>query len=155
MGPYNLKEMKRYSFMLVAIFAFALLSCEQGADPVSELDGAVIAVHDEVMPMMGEIQSLKKQLTTKAEGLALEMAADPAKIENTEEVQEIYFAVESLEDADKGMMNWMRDYAKTKVKLPEMDKAEALGVLEVEMDKVGKVKTQILESIAGAKALLE
>lgn len=147
--------MRKYSFILVAIFAFGLLSCEEGADPVAELDEAVIAVHDEVMPMMGEIQSLKKQLTTKAEELAMEMAEDPTAVESTEEVQEIYFAVEALEDADQGMMNWMRDYSKIKVNLPEMDKAEALGILEQEMDKVGKVKTQILESIAGAKALLD
>lgn len=152
---YYLSTMKRIIYIAPLI---ALLSCgtpstnndkthghshEEGAHDHShkgeELDEAtemlytdVMKVHDEVMPVMEEIQEYKTEME-----LELDERAD--------------YILKELEKADEAMMVWMREF-----KVPEsMPKEERQTYLESEKIKIENVKTMILNSIEMAEAYSE
>jgi LPS export ABC transporter protein LptC len=54
--------------MLVAILA-SFAACDKKADKVQELETEVLAIHDEVMPQMDDIMSLKSQLSKKIQSM--------------------------------------------------------------------------------------
>ncbi len=108
---------------------------------------AIMAVHDEVMPEMATIDRLRKALREQL-----------AKLDSTSQVfqySEIQAAIFGLEQADEGMMTWMAE-------LPPFDQLRQrethngmLAFLDGEQKKIDAVKTNMLNSIARAKELLE
>jgi hypothetical protein len=136
----------RYSFflLLLALVAVACQSGQKGKGSQAEaLTESVMAAHDEVMPMMGEMHQMSKQLKSKAKAAAEagdEMAAEKARE-----------AAQALDQASEGMMGWMRQYEPV---TPEMAEAEAVAYLEDQQAKVDKVKADILSSIEQAKSIL-
>lgn len=105
----------------------------------------VMAIHDEVMPKMGEIGSLVAKLRKKID-------SDQG---GTAEKK----AMEDLQDAHESMMDWMRNLG------DNFDPDEILNgkeltpekqeLLDQEEESVKIVKEKINSSIANAKALLE
>ena len=98
--------MKNFLFLL---FVSVLIACNGEADNTAaaeaqmaaqkELSDAAMAVHDEVMPMMGEINRLKRQI----EGL-VESEAETLPEATQEQALSV---AEDLKDANEAMMTWM------------------------------------------------
>ncbi|MGY6522361.1 MAG: hypothetical protein ACXIUD_11560 [Mongoliitalea sp.] len=91
------------SILLLTLF---INGCKQ--DQVDEnqmLKQEVIDIHDEVMPRMGELRSLKKSLLEKVE--ALEAASADA---NATDIERLRVYADDLEDAFEGMFVWMRQF---------------------------------------------
>lgn len=106
-------------------------------DPNQVLYNQVMDVHDEVMPKMEEMYSLKKQLKEK-----ITNSADiPA-----EKLKEMESTVLFLDSASKAMMVWMREF-----KPDSLQGEELREYLESEMERVKKVKEIMLESIEKGK----
>ena len=101
----------------------------------------VMKVHDEVMPKMGELHKLKRELKKK-----IEETSDLTE----EKKKEIEATIAKLDSASDGMMTWMHEFK------PEADSAageeKVREYLENEMERVKKVKEDILVAIEKAKS---
>lgn len=119
-------------FLILPIFL--ITACKEK----SNLEAEVIAIHDEVMPKMGDIHVAKKQLRK----LMGEGTSDSLKTEILE-------LISDLEKADEGMMDWM-----DKWDVPSEEPAMT-AYLEKEKIKITKVKEDMLNSIEAANAYLQ
>ncbi|GAB4408383.1 MAG: hypothetical protein OHK0039_11430 [Bacteroidia bacterium] len=136
--------MKHLILWTLGVATLLMAACD-GTDKVGELATQVIAIHDEVMPKMGEIKSLKQELSSRIESL------DAAPEPDTVRIAEYRNAMRALVEGEKAMWDWMHAYKTPEQTTPD---AEALQYLEAEMVKVGEVKEKILTSIEQAKGLL-
>lgn len=133
---------KLISFLFLTL---VLVSCGGGYDTDGKVK-AVFAVHDEVMPKMGEMMKLKKQLLDKT-----------ADLTDSTEIIQLRALAKDLDEAQSGMMVWMREWSKTaqphiEEKTSEEDRD---AFFTAEMEKVEKVKTDINASIAAAEEVLK
>ncbi|MBL7857868.1 MAG: hypothetical protein JNM57_09275 [Cyclobacteriaceae bacterium] len=98
----------------------------------------VMKVHDEVMPKMNDIYKLKEELKNKVVHEAL----------SDEQKKEIESTISKLDSASNSMMVWMREFNPVPDSIGE---EKAREYLENEMERVKKVKDNILEALAAAK----
>jgi hypothetical protein len=140
--------MKKYFLIVITLLMSLVFSCKE--DKKKEVSSEtsqmkqVIAIHDEVMPKMGEIGRL--------------VAALRKKIDTDQGSSVDKKTMEDLQDAHKSMMEWMQDLG------DNFDSEEILDgklltpakqeLLDKEEEKVKIVKEKINSSIAKAKALL-
>jgi len=111
---------------------------EEGG-PNQALYDEVMKVHDEVMPKMNDIYKLKQDLKKKL---------DESKDLTEEKKKEIEATMTKLDSASEGMMVWMRQFNP----IPDsVGEEKAREYLENEMEKVKKVKQDILEAMDKAK----
>lgn len=103
----------------------------------------ILDIHDEVMPKMGELMSLKKKLL--------------AKVNESENPDELGDLALNLDQAQEGMMVWMRQWAANAAphENGETTNEERMEFLNTEMEKVKKVREDINRSIAEAKEVLK
>jgi hypothetical protein len=93
------------------------------------------------MPKMDEIYRLKEQLKSK-------LTTAPALAE--EKKKELENTVAELDSASESMMDWMHKYSPIPDSVEGAEKAREY--LENEMEKIRKVKEDMLEAIEKAKA---
>ncbi|MEO1448081.1 MAG: hypothetical protein AAFV07_01050 [Bacteroidota bacterium] len=133
-------------YRIILFFPLLLgLACQNGPDPVKLLQDEVIAVHDEVMPQMGTMVKMKKALQARADGMIAQEADSTA-------LTSIYEAIANLEQADREMMQWMRDFSPPSA---EMEQEKALAYLRDEMTKITAVKEKSFAGLEQAKSILE
>jgi hypothetical protein len=141
----------RYS-SLVLLFVIAILAnCSNNkgqdeADASAEqgdtgLEADVNRIHDEVMPRMGELYKLKKKLQQR------DTAASTTPAEKTK----INAAIQKLDSAYEGMMNWMHQF---KPEEHQVEEKEAREYLEGELEKIKKVKKDMLAAIETGRTLV-
>ena len=117
-------------------------SAERKAEKI--MRDEIYAIHDDVMPKNSEINRLKRQLKKFPED----------KIPDPVVQQQIRETILQLEQADDGMMSWMNNF-KEPAKLRSAKTHEEIMVyLENEKKTIAQVRTDMLESIVAAKALL-
>uniref|UniRef100_UPI0040477FD4 hypothetical protein n=1 Tax=Roseivirga sp. TaxID=1964215 RepID=UPI0040477FD4 len=119
--------MKKTLALLTLFLVFACVKKDNGEALVNE----VLNIHDEVMPKMGEVMSLRKKVLDKVEGST-----------NPDELRDIALR---LEDAQKGMMLWMNDWSKNSAPFVkgETTQEEKMDYLNAEKERVTKVKESI------------
>ena len=144
--------MNRHNILFITIISLGIFSCKgnpssNDKDELAALYTDVIAVHDEVMPKMGEMNSLKNQLTQRADSLL----ADSLKA-NDELALPLQSAAKELGLADEAMMQWMRDFEKPD---ESIDHQKATEYLQQEFEAISKVRDISFEAIEEAKDLLE
>ncbi|MBL7861617.1 MAG: hypothetical protein JNJ65_10685 [Cyclobacteriaceae bacterium] len=136
---------------LALILLVSLMACGKGGEHRAQEDSStesgpnqalydqVMDVHDEVMPRMGEINRLQRELKEK-------IASSPDMI--AERKAELEQVISNLDSASNAMMTWMHEFNP----LPDsVDQEKAREYLETEMERIRKVKTLMLESIEKAK----
>ena len=106
----------------------------------------VIAVHDEVMPKMGQLKSLEKAALQKAEELQSSDTPDLAKIESLKSL------ASQLNQAYEGMFVWMRQYD---TEDGEQTPEEVKAYLDEQLLLVSKVNEDIKAALAQAELLLK
>jgi predicted house-cleaning noncanonical NTP pyrophosphatase (MazG superfamily) len=116
---------------------------EQHADSREELYNQVMAVHDEVMPKMDEIYRLKTKLQEELQDL-LQNKSEA----NAEQIKSLTDKINSLENASKEMMVWMRQFD---VQPDSLGHEVIMEGLNEEMKKIEKVKRDMLDAIQSAK----
>ncbi len=127
----------RYVIGVLALFIWVACA-NPNQEQVEKLDKQIMDTHDEVMPKMGEVLKLRKQIQAK-----LDSCANPAC---TDTLNKLSYA---LTKADADMMKWMRAYRKPG------NHDSALVYLEGQWKAINVVKTQILGSIVHAEAYLK
>lgn len=142
-------KLSHLSFALV-LFAFGCTKSGSHAGHGQDNDNAsdnpnevlyhqVMDIHDEVMPKMDDIYSLKRKLQEKIE-------STPDLVE--EEKKKLQDRIAHLDSASQLMMEWMHQFNP----LPDsIDQEEAREYLESEMEKIKKVKESMLEAIEKEK----
>lgn len=143
--------MRRMKSFLLAFFAVIVLftsSCSSSSNQqnIESLREEVIAIHDEVMPRMGELKTLRKEIAAKANELN---QAD--SINNTTEVNELKDLAVRMDDAFEGMFVWMRQFNSS---YEGMEKDEIEAYLQEQKEKVKVVNSDIKNSIQEAKSKL-
>jgi regulator of replication initiation timing len=101
----------------------------------------VMDIHDEVMPSMGELNRLKRELKDKVEN-------SPNLVE--EKRKEMEETIMTIESASKSMMVWMREFN------PEDYEGEELTkYLQSEIKRVQQVKETMLEALEKGRKVNE
>jgi len=128
--------------LLITCFFSILVSCTSNETSISKLKEQVMAVHDEVMPKMGELRSTSKALKAAAE--------EKEGQEDMLAAESLNRAADAINVANEGMMMWMREF--------EMDfkgtEQETRKYLNDQLTKVNKVKTDMLTALESGKSLL-
>ncbi|WP_291778461.1 hypothetical protein [Cecembia sp.] len=139
--------MRKIFNVLFLLFSFSQLSCQnEKIDENQLLKDEVIAIHDEVMPYMGELKSLKKEIDNKLDSLV-----QHDSLVHAEEIKKLSLLSEQLDHAFDGMFVWMRQF-----KAPDADaeKEEAKSYLLDQKEMVQKVNEDIKEALKLAKVEL-
>jgi len=117
------------------VFVTLLVHCKS-EDPIqikiNQKHKEIMSIHDEVMPKMKDIYSLKKQLK---------------KVEDKDQVVDLLSA---LENADDAMMDWMAQYKK-----PKKDVINYESYLADQQKAVTKVREEMLSAISQAQTYLQ
>jgi len=143
--------MKRISLILIMGPAIAMFSCQNleqkennsainkevssQSEQENILYKEVMAIHDEVMPLMGDLMAMNKKIKSQ----------DSTSQEATE--LSIY-----LEEANESMMNWMRKFNPN---IENMTHEETMNYLEEEKKKIMQVREKMLSGHDKASAFLE
>ncbi len=107
--------------------------------PNQALYDQVMDVHDEVMPRMGDLMKLKRELQEK-------IATTPDMV--VEKKAQLEKVISNLDSANTAMMNWMHEFNP----LPDsVDQEKAREYLESEIERIRKVKSLVTETIEKAK----
>ncbi len=134
----------------VSIILFTLLlvfACgDKKKNTQEELHDKVMALHDEIMPKMGDIMKFKKQLNNKIDAL-IEEGSDA----NAEKITELRNVVEDLENSHEGMMNWMREFDND---FEGMVNEEVIKYLNEQVEKIEKVGESTNNALKKAEEVL-
>lgn len=137
-----------FTYFTIVFTAIILFSCSgEKVDENQLLKDEVIAIHDEVMPYMGELKTFRKKINEKADDLLEENAEV-----NSEKVLELKLLAKDLDDSFEGMFVWMRQF---KNNYEEMSEEEIKSYLQEQKVMVTKVRDDINVSMAAAKEELE
>lgn len=137
-----MKRLLLFTAMTVFILACSDKEAKKEKDMLME---QVMAAHDEVMPKMGELRRLSKDLKAKADSLTA--LNDPAL---AGEIQQLTFAAEKIESANESMMVWMRQFEQPDNEAPL---SEVIAYLKDQKEKIDKVKEAMLKSLEEGKSL--
>ena len=126
--------------IIITITLFAsLAACQKNTDDKQKvMINEVMAVHDEVMPKMDDIMSLKSSLDS-----VIKVSPDSAK------AKQLYAA---LDVADNQMMDWMENYDSESVK--GKSEVEISKYFADQKTKITEVKILTDKSIEEAKGFL-
>ncbi|TVP50650.1 MAG: hypothetical protein EA341_06920 [Mongoliibacter sp.] len=124
-----------------------LLSCGTQNESNEELKDEVIAIHDEVMPKMGELKTLKKNILAVSETLYQEDSVMHAEL-----IGKLESLAERMDQAFDGMFVWMRQY---KPGSEDMSEKEYREYLLDQKEKVQKVNADIKATMNEAKVILD
>jgi hypothetical protein len=138
--------MKLICFSLIFSQFLILLGCgPTQQDLNSEKRAEVMAIHDEVMPKLGQLKSFEKKAAQRAAVLAAKEPID------TLQIKQLEVLAKDLDQAYEGMFVWMRQY-----KLDEEGKSpeEIKLYLDSQLTLVTKVNIAIKDALAKSDSLL-
>ncbi|MEP1094420.1 MAG: hypothetical protein ABJG78_04890 [Cyclobacteriaceae bacterium] len=129
--------------LLIIPFIF-LLSCQGGKKEevdLKALKDEVFELHDEVMPMMGDLRRVRKSLM---------LQADSIQGTNAERAATLTGVSEELNAANEGMMVWMRNFD------PNFDGSdeEVLKYLTAQKTSIEVVNKNMKETLKKGQELL-
>lgn len=152
--------MRLFSLFSVLSLIWLLAACGSGGEEPAaaeetspqlkaekELYDQMMAVHDEVMPRMGELNRISRSLKEYREN-------HPEMTDATR--QRIEQAIEQLEAADEGMMSWMgTDRKPETLRSKDMEHQAIMDYLKKEEAAIRQVKQDMEQSMENGRQLLE
>ncbi len=131
------------STISILVITLVIFSCNRK----EELYDQVMEIHDISMAKMDKIMSLKSDLKEKIQTLSMDSVNDhSAKINEMESI------LADLNEADEGMMSWMRDFHSN---YENMQRDEIMEYLENQREKITQVGQTMNEAISQAEDYLE
>ena len=148
--------MKSKILLACTLGLFLFVACNNNSKPqdggndgatanggVEELKKKVEALHDEVMPKMGDVMKAKRDLEAKAAAL---------KDDAVEQAEEYKKMADELEQAHADMMTWMRDYGKG---LNEEVENKLVDFLENKQTQMKDISRKVDDALDDAKAAID
>lgn len=139
--------MKLFQIIALAVVSVFFFACGNNAEQQEAEQASwdeMMVVHDEVMPKMAEISSLRRDLKARMEALDSTQTEQAATIDAT---------LAQLDAADIGMMNWMGDLQQLSDLRENNSHEEIMAYLKQEQEKVKKVKEDMLLAIEAGKQM--
>lgn len=139
--------MKLTCIGLIFGLAVFLQSCSPNQKDINlEKRAEIMAIHDEVMPKMGQLKSLEKKALQRADELAAGDNVDSTQVEAMKNL------AAELDQAYEGMFVWMRQYeTEDEGRTPE----EVKIYLEEQMVSVTEVNKTMKDVLAKADSALK
>lgn len=139
--------MKRAILFLILTSFAVLYSCGPTGPSDNELlREEVIAVHDEVMPKMGQLKSLERKSLEKIKELEEQDSVDTAKVE------EYRALANELKSADESMFGWMHQY---EIEDGDKTEEELKQYLDSQMVMINKVNVEMKAALDKANKVLK
>jgi hypothetical protein len=139
--------MKIFFSVFLIVSSVLIVSCsEKQKEAKDELYDKVMAVHDEIMPKMGDIMKFKKQLQEKIDALSEAEEIDSVKISELEQ------AIADLDNSHDEMMGWMRQFDND---FEGMVNEDIMKYLNDQMGKIKKVGEVTNAALKQAEEMLE
>lgn len=139
--------MKKYVLPIGMMF-LVMVSCSNPlASKVEEIKKEAIAIHDEVMPRMGEISELSVNLKQMREALKADTTDSAMQV-----IDKLNQQIVALDNAYEGMMEWMNLYQPQFEEQHTLD--SAVIYYEEQRSLITDVKLNMEQSINDAKTLL-
>jgi hypothetical protein len=142
-----------FSFAVLGFFLlFSACANQQARDSATDAEQKayeeMMVIHDEVMPRMGEINRLSRQLRSAYETIDTTDRELLGQIDN---------AVRALEEADRGMMAWMNMNAGNLLEKLRAEKshAEIMTYLNKEKAAISEVADNMRSSISQGSELVD
>ena len=138
--------MMKKSFLLFLAMGFILsfAACKsENKEAETKLNQEIMAVHDEVMPKMGDLNRMKRQLSAFKDEVSDDNAAMKDSLIN---------AILILAKTEDNMNDWMTNY---KYPNPEMKHDEMMKYLNGQKDTIKQINNDVFMSIAIANGLLK
>ena len=138
--------------LIIGAFSWA---CQSNEDAVKQAENEVFAIHDEVMPKMGDVLKLRKQLNQRISSLDSAQATGSAAgtLRTDEEKEQARLLSRNMSNADSLMMYWMNHYKGDT--LTKLSPDDALRYLSEQKDQITDVKTKFNTSIDQARQFLD
>ena len=136
--------MKYLTTLLIWLVFF---SCQSGRNDSKEVNkktstvslrSEILAIHDEVMPKMGELRKTKKNLM---------IWADSLKKSDSTGAATLLITADEIASANEGMMDWMRNYEPAY----EGTEEEVLSYLEEQKKSIQRVKENMESSLTNGR----
>lgn len=163
------KRMSRLFFGFSVVTVIWLSSCQpspsaeesKNITQAQDIYSEAMAIHDEVMPRMGEIMQLRQAIETRIDSLH---QLDSAVYADT--VQYMQFVARNLQYADQAMMQWMRNVKKVpglaeaqtayqdEMSMETGDTTNIVQIQQSQKTAIEQVKQQMESSIEEAKSVL-
>lgn len=155
--------MRTKIYFIILISSIILVACgDQSLKEASALYSESMEIHDAVMPRMDEIFKLKQALTITRDSLAHDSTS------HAQVIREMTLAIDSLDMAQHGMMNWMHaiqdvpaankqndhHHHQASATAANQSPAEILRTQQNQKIAIEKVKASMERSIAHAEVLL-
>lgn len=139
--------------LLIAAISVALLgSCGQDKAAIEQAEKEVFVIHDEIMPQMGQLMEYKKTLSQEI--MVIDSLLKIKAIDSLQKRKDQALSLSSLlEEADKGMMDWMHDYKGDSLKM--LSSEDALKAMDAEKTKISTVRDKMKESMEKAAQFLK
>ncbi len=135
-----MQKLLSLTFAIFCLSLFSFTACQLQKSKREKLYVEVMQIHDDVMPEMGTIHRLKKQL----KAIDTTLVKSPSYATILDHLSE-------LEKADEGMMGWMAEFSNP---TPDTEEEKALEYLENEKIRISEVRDQMRKSITSAKGIL-
>jgi hypothetical protein len=118
-----------YKQLIIAVSILSVLTAcgDSNSEKTIKLEKTIFAIHDTVMPRMGEIVALRKSIEQLIQLDSTKVSTDSLTI-----------VLKTVIKADKDMMDWMHQY-----KSPDMKSDTAIPYLTNQFNKIKKVEEQI------------
>lgn len=140
-----LKMIKRPFLLLVAFgFLLSLSACKsENKEAETLLNQEIMKVHDEVMPKMGDINRMKRQLSAYKDEVPDDNAAMKDSLIN---------AILLLAKTEDNMNDWMAGY---KYPNPDMKHDDMMKYLQGQQDTIKQINNDVFMTIAIGNGLLK
>jgi hypothetical protein len=138
--------MKKIPFLLLIVWGFvASFSACKNDDKEAEtkLNQEIMKVHDEVMPKMGELNRMKRQLNAYKDAVPDDNAAMKDSLIN---------AILVLSKTEDNMNDWMSGY---KYPNPDMKHDELIKYLKGQHDTIKQINNDVFMTVAIGNGLLK
>lgn len=135
---------------ILMLMSFCLYSCSSDQEEQQkELKKEIMNIHDELMPSLDKVDSLKKALEENRNYLT----GDSLGVTQGNVAVPVDSLIIALERADEGMMEWMRNYDKFEEET--FSHEEQMEYLLKEKEKIEQVRLEMISSIMEAENVLE
>ncbi|MCU0348517.1 MAG: hypothetical protein MUC59_16380 [Saprospiraceae bacterium] len=128
------------SFACLFLMTIALGCSNANAEKENALRDEVFVIHDEVMPRMSEIVTMKGKLKDFQMDSTLSIEANALTVR--------------LEKAEEGMMDWMNKFTQVEKLRESKNHEEIMAYLEAEKQRISKVSDDMNSSIEAAERFL-
>ncbi|NUO03043.1 MAG: hypothetical protein HUU01_20735 [Saprospiraceae bacterium] len=131
-----------FLFLLLSL-AFSACNTEQSAQ--EKLWDEVMAVHDEVMPKMGDLNRLSRDIRAQLDTVP--------PIDTLQKLQQLDLLIR-IEKAEEGMMLWMNELVVLDDLRATKSHKEIMRYLENEKQRIGAVRDSMMAGIQAGEAEL-